>query len=66
MKQNVKSTDWKDECTSGTGFRGKAGREEGVFWVRLVGHGADCDAARESNHDENRDSVCAPGYTTVW
>lgn len=35
----------------------KLGGKE-VCFVGRVGHGADCDAARESNHDENRDSVC--------
>lgn len=34
-----------------------------MCFVRRVGHGAGCDAARESNHDENRDSVCVlPWY----
>lgn len=34
-----------------------------MCFVGRVGHGAGCDAARESNHDENRDSVCVlPWY----
>lgn len=36
-----------------------------MFWVGLVGHGADCDAARDRNHDENRDSVCPTSYVGV-
>lgn len=34
-----------------------------MCFVGRVGNGARCDAGREGNHDENRDSVCVlPRY----